>query len=133
MNPNKRVADVMHSGVIHCTMDTLVPEVARRITKHDISAMIVVDMDGCLAGIISRTDLTVLYGYDEMWPHMTAQQAMKTTLYTVAPGELATVAAQRLHQEKISRLIVTEPTDNGKEKPIGILSITDIVRDMSLV
>ncbi len=132
MNPNKPVGEVMHSGVIHCTMDTPVPEVARRITKHDISAMVVTDEEGCLAGIISRTDLTVLYGYDEMWPHLTAQQVMKTTLHTVAPDELATRAAQRLHQEKISRLIVTEPTAHGKEKPIGILSITDIVRDMSL-
>jgi CBS domain-containing protein len=129
---DKSVADLMHDGVISCPLETPMPEVARRMTQADISAIVVVDHDGCLAGVISRTDLAVLYGYDEMWPHLQAGQAMTGKVHTVSPTTSATEAARRIHQHKVSRLIVTEPVANGdKERPIGILSITDIVRTMA--
>lgn len=132
-DPDKTVGDLMHQGVISCPKETPIPEVARRITQHDISAIIVVDGDGCLAGLISRTDLAVLYGYDEMWPHLTAEHVMVTQVATVSPDERATLAAKQLHDRKISRLVVTRPAEQeGKQKPVGILSITDIVREMSM-
>lgn len=129
---DKSVSDIMHAGVVSCPLDTLVPDVAHMMTNHDISAIVVVDADDCLAGIISRTDLAVLYGYEEMWPHLQAGQVMTTQVYTIAPDEPAVKAAQEIHQHKISRLVVTEPGPSNKKRPIGILSITDIVRDMSL-
>ena len=129
---NKAVADIMHKGVISCPLDTPMPEVARIITEKDISAIVVVDHESYLAGLISRTDLAVLYGYDEMWPHLRAGDVMTKNVLTIQATDPAVQAAQKIHQNKISRLIVTEPAPNGKEKPIGILSITDIVRDMSL-
>lgn len=129
---NKVVADIMHKGVISCPLDTPIPEVARIITQKDISAIVVVDNESHLAGLISRTDLAVLYGYDEMWPHLRAGDVMTRNVLTIQATDRAVEAAQKIHQNKISRLIVTEPAPNDKEKPIGILSITDIVRDMSL-
>jgi CBS domain-containing protein len=129
---NKLVSDVMHEGIITCPVDTPIPEVAGIMTRDDISAIVVVDDDDSLAGLISRTDLVTLYGYQDMWPHMQAEHVMVTNILTVSPSERAVVAAQRLHQEKISRLIVTLPNSKpGSEKPIGVLSITDIVRDMT--
>lgn len=129
---DKSVADLMHDGVISCSLDTPLPEVARKMTQADISAIVVVDYDGCLAGLISRTDLAVLYGYDEMWPHLQAGQAMSANVYTISRTTAATEAARRIHQHKVSRLIVTEPVANSdKKRPIGILSITDIVRAMA--
>jgi len=127
----KLVSDVMHHGVISCPIDTPVPQVARLITHHDISAIVVVHDDDTLAGLISRTDLVTLYGFQEMWPHMDAEHVMTKNVMTVRPSERAVVAAQQLHKDKISRLIVTVPNAD-REKPIGILSITDIVRDMSI-
>lgn len=130
---DKSVADLMHAGVISCTLETPMPEVARKMTNADISAIVVVDHEGCLAGVISRTDLVVLFGYDEMWLHLQAGQVMSGTVYTISPTTAATEAARQIHQNKVSRLIVTEPVaDSDKERPIGILSITDIVRAMSM-
>ncbi len=128
---DKAVADIMHKGVISCPLDTPIPEVAHIITQKDISAIVVVDNESYLAGLISRTDLAVLYGYDEMWPHLRAGDVMTKNVLTIRATDPAVNAAQKIHQNKISRLIVTEPASNGKEKPIGILSITDIVRNMS--
>lgn len=130
---DKTVADLMSKRVSSCPKTTPIPEVARIMTEKDISAIVVVDEEGCLAGIISRTDLAVLFGYEEMWPHLHAGQVMITEVSTVGPGERAVLAAQVLHQRKISRLVVTEPVESsGKERPVGILSITDIVREMSM-
>lgn len=128
----KTVADLMHTGVISCTTERKLPYVARKMTDADVSAIVVVDSDGCLAGVISRTDLAVLFAYDEMWPHLTAGQAMSANVFTVSPEDPATEAARQIHQNKVSRVIVTEPAGDGnKQRPIGILSITDIVRTMA--
>jgi signal-transduction protein with cAMP-binding, CBS, and nucleotidyltransferase domain len=129
---DKSVADLMHEGVISCSLNTPLPEVARRMTEADVSAIVVVDDEGYLAGLISRTDLATLYGYDEMWPHLQAGQAMSGAVHTISRTNAATEAARRIHQHKVSRLIVTEPvTNSDKKRPVGVLSITDIVRAMS--
>jgi CBS domain-containing protein len=130
---DKVVANLMHDGVVSCPLHALVPDVARAMTKHDISAVVVVDEDECLAGIISRTDLATLFAFEELWPHLRAEQVMTTDVHTVHPDEPAVVAAQQIHQHRVSRLVVTERVEEkGKERPVGILSITDIVREMSL-
>jgi CBS domain-containing protein len=129
---DETVADLMATRVVTCPLAARVPDIAREMTKHDISAVVVVDEEGCLAGLISRTDLVMLYGFEDMWPHLRARQVMSTRVHTVYPQERAVVAAQQIHNNKISRLIVVEPDGStGKNKPIGILSITDIVRTMA--
>lgn len=130
--PTRTIQDVMHVGLITCPVHTPIPEVARMMIKHDISAIVVTDEAGHLAGLIARTDLVVLYGYQEMWPHFVAEQAMITKVATIAPDEPATNAARIMNERKYHRLIVTETNGDGKEKPVGVVSMTDIVRDMSL-
>ncbi|NOX62762.1 MAG: CBS domain-containing protein [Chloroflexi bacterium] len=129
----KSVAEVMHHGVITCNPTTAIPEVARLMNEHDISAVVVVDDRELLAGIITRSDLVVLYGYDEMWPHLRADQVMITQVATVKPNDPAFKAAQEMRRRRIHRLVVVEPTARGERpRPIGVISMTDIVRDMSL-
>lgn len=128
---DKKVADIMTRGAISCPLDTLIPDVARTLTRRDISAIVVVDDQGHLAGLISRGDLVALYSFDEMWPHLTAEKVMTRQVATVRPDQPAVEAATMIHNGKITRVIVTESDEAGNETPIGILSITDIVRDMS--
>lgn len=128
----KNVKDIMHVGLISCPLNTPIPDVARAMVKNNISAIIVTDETGHLAGLIARTELVVLYGYQEMWPHMTAEQVMVRNVATIAPEETAAKAAQEMNRLKFDRLIVTETTAGGKHKPVGVVSMTDIVRDMSL-
>lgn len=129
---NKTVKDVMHMGLVTCPVYTPIPAVARLMIKLDVSAIAVTDEDGLLAGLIARTDLTVLYGFQDMWPHLVAEQAMVSKVATIAPDELATKAAQIMTERKYHRLIVTEMNGQGKKKPVGVVSMTDIVRDMAL-
>jgi len=104
--PVKRIKDIMHKGVITCAPD--VPEAT-------------------VAGIISHIDLLRLYGKDLL--EYTASDIMTADVIAVAIDAPVAEAAQIMLEKGIHRLLVTEDTPEGK-KPIGVVSTTDIIRDM---
>jgi len=120
----------MHAGVITCRPDTPAGEVAERMKAHDVSALVVVDDAGYAVGVISRTDLvnaTFVQPYLRHWRGMAARHLMSSPVISV-PAEISLEAAITLiHERKIHRVVVTE-REGGRERPIGILSITDLVR-----
>jgi len=124
------VRDLMRASVIGCARDTPIPEVARRMTELDISALAVVDGDGYLEGIISRTDLVTLRAHEEYWHGLRAEHVMVRAVLTVTPDTLLTDALKILLTRKVHRLIVVDHLGE-RSKPVGVLSITDIVRDMA--
>ena len=129
---NKTVAEVMHQGVLSCPFGTPNPEVARLMTEHDVSAIPVVDEGGYLAGIITRTDLVTLRGYNDYWRELKAEDVMVHTLSTITTDRTVADASKLMTEKKIHRLVVVELNEDKHARPIGILSQTDIVRDMSL-
>ena len=50
------VRDVMHSGVVACHIDTPLPKLVRAMADQQISAVVVVDKDGFLEGLVSSTE-----------------------------------------------------------------------------
>lgn len=124
------VRDLMSTTLVHCTKDTPIQDVAARMSEHDVSAMIVLDDDGYLAGIITRTDLVVLRAYDEYWQAMHARHVMMHNVITTTPDTTVRQASQELTKRRIHRLIVVEDDGHGL-RPVGVLSTTDIVRDMA--
>ncbi len=124
------VRDLMSTTIIQCTKETPIQEVAARMSQHDVSAVVVVDEDGYLAGIITRTDMVVLRAYDEYWQAMQARHVMMHNVITASPDTSVRQASQELTKRRIHRLIVVEDDDRGL-RPVGVLSTTDIVRDMA--
>lgn len=127
---HERVRDLMSTTIIQCTKETPIQEVAARMSQHDVSAVVVVDEDGYLAGIITRTDMVVLRAYDEYWQAMQARHVMMHNVITASPDTSVRQASQELTKRRIHRLIVVEDDDRGL-RPVGVLSTTDIVRDMA--
>ena len=127
---HERVRDLMSTTIIQCTKETPIQEVAARMSQHDVSAVVVVDEDGHLAGIITRTDMVVLRAYDEYWQAMQARHVMMHNVITASPDTSVRQASQELTKRRIHRLIVVEDDDRGL-RPVGVLSTTDIVRDMA--
>ena len=127
---HERVRDLMSTTIIQCTKETPIQEVAARMSQHDVSAVVVVDEDGHLAGIITRTDMVVLRAYDEYWQAMLARHVMMHNVITASPDTSVRQASQELTKRRIHRLIVVEDDDRGL-RPVGVLSTTDIVRDMA--
>jgi predicted transcriptional regulator len=126
------VSEVMHRGIIACSSATTVQEVARILTEQDISALVVTD-NQILVGIISRTDVVNARLYEQYWTQwhsLTAAHIMTKDVLTV-PADASLEHAGRLLMERhIHRLVVVEERD-GRPIPIGVLSLTDIVRDLA--
>lgn len=128
-----RVSDVMHHGVITCDEKTPLHDVARRMTDNDISALVVVDQQGALVGIISRTDLVKARVYEQYWRawrNLTAGHIMTRDVVTVHASESIEAAGRLLMERHIHRLVVVEERE-GRLYPVGVLSISDIVRNLA--
>jgi CBS domain-containing protein len=123
------VAEVMHPGVYACQPDTPVTEVARRMVDHDVSALVVTDYQGYLAGVVTRTDLITLRAFEDYWAELTAEHAMVRQVLTVSPQATVRQACNLMVENRIHRLVVVEE-EEAWLRPVGVVSQTDIVRNM---
>ncbi|NJP07870.1 MAG: CBS domain-containing protein [Chloroflexaceae bacterium] len=127
----RTVSDIMHKGVLTCQHDTPIQEVARRMTEEDVSALIVVDPNGDMQGLLSRTDLVNARLYEENWKHwrgLSASDIMIKDVISVKMSDSLQHASKIMMDRKIHRVVVV---DEGGKKAIGVLSITDLVRDIA--
>ncbi len=127
------VEEVMHHGVLCCHQDTSIQEVARQMTEQDVSALVVVNNDGNLVGLISRTDLVNARLYEQYWKNwqdLTASNIMVTDVVSVKSVDTVRHASKLMMDRKIHRVVVVEESENGR-KPVGVLSITDLVREIA--
>ena len=124
-----RVRDVLHVGVISCAPDTALDDVAALMRENAVTALVVVE-GGVASGVISQTDLVnaaFVQPYMRYWRGMVARHLMTSPVVSVRPDTTLTEAVDVLRARKIHRLVVTEPVPAG-ERPIGILSTTDLAR-----
>jgi CBS domain-containing protein len=127
--PELTVRDVMHADVISCAPDASLEDVAAKMRERGISALVVVK-EGFAVGVISQTDLVnaaFVQPYLRYWRGMAAHHLMSSPVVAVRPDASLTDAIALLRSRKIHRLVVTEAIASG-ERPVGILSMTDIAR-----
>ena len=129
----KKIQDVMSKVVRCCSLDASIPDVAHIMAAYDVSAVVVLNEAGFLAGIIPRTDLVALRGSEEYWHGLDASHVMNTDVVTCSADRSLSEASKTLVQNHIHRLVVVESAENDAGlRPVGVLSQTDIVRDMAL-
>ncbi len=130
MTQEPLVRDLMTRRVATCQRDTPIPQVARLMRDLDISALVVVDQEGIMEGLISRTDLVTLRAHEEYWHGLRAEHVMVKHVICTTPDTPLSKALAILLARRIHRLIVAEDCEH-RGKPLGVLSLTDIVRDMA--
>jgi CBS domain-containing protein len=126
------VRDGMHEGLISCSPDAGLEEVAGIMREQGISAVVVMK-EGEAVGIISQTDLVnaaFVQPYMRYWRGMAARHLMTSPVVSVPSDAPLARALELLESRRIHRLVVTESTDAG-ERPIGVLSLGDIARAVS--
>lgn len=124
---DKTVADLMHKGIIACRPETSMNEVVRIVSDTDVHAIVVMDQDNQALGIISHTDIIRLYGED-LSQHI-AQEVMSSQAVAIESDKPARDAADLMLQRGVHRLLVIE-IEEGRRRPVGIISTTDLVKDM---
>lgn len=119
-----KVGELMHKGIIACAPADSVGQVAKTMIDNDIHAVVVMEADKAV-GVVSQTDMVLAR------QGRTLDQARATLVQDIMTPGCATCDTDMLLSEAVSlmtgrrmhRLVVTE---NGK--PVGVLSMTDVVR-----
>ena len=119
-----RVRELMHRGIIACAPTDTVGQVAKTMIDKDIHAVVVME-GGKAVGVVSQTDMVLAR------QGRTADQARVMLARDIMTPGCATCDADMLLSEAVSlmtgrrmhRLVVTQD-----DKPIGVLSMTDVVR-----
>jgi len=121
-----RVSDLMGSGArIPLTNENaMVREALFHITSKGYGATLIVDTDGCLAGIFTDGDLRRLIervgvqGLDSP-----VAESMTKNPCVIEPDKLAVEALRLMEERSISVLVVLE-----QRKPVGVLHLHDLLR-----
>jgi CBS domain-containing protein len=123
------VRDVMSRSVLSCTLETPAREAARRMAEHHVGALIVVEeKSGDLEGIISGTDLARVY--DKDLDSLTVEMVMSHRVETIVPDIPVSTAVLIMLDHNLDRLVIMHAKP-GPQRPVGVLSLSDIVRDMA--
>jgi predicted transcriptional regulator len=123
-----KVKDIMTNKVISVNINAPVSKVVREMVSNDISGVVVVDNAGDMVGVISAIDIfKLLNEASESW-NFVAEDIMTPYTISITPDTDIEEAARMMLENSIHRLIVTfSPT---RKKPIGIVSSTDILREI---
>ena len=117
-------------GVYTCQPGETLKGAARTMLHHNISALVVTDDDGFLAGVITRTDL-VRAAYERIdWDQLLVRDYMNRDVVTVRLDEPLTKVMELLIDHHIHRVVAVEEKD-GKPRPMAVLSAADVVYHMA--
>lgn len=121
------VQDVMHKGIVTCSLHAPMSEVARAMAAQRIHCVVVWNEPARneaaeLWGVVSDLDLVKIAATEDLsW--RTAGRSAATPALMVAPDETLRRAAQLMAEHEVTHLVVVDPPT---AKPVGILSTLDL-------
>ena len=118
-----RVREGMNTKIVTVGPDHTLREAARRMTRHDVGAAVVLDPDGMGPGIFTERDLMRACGSgDDLDVERVAAHMTQRLEYASADWSLER-AAEEMVAARFRHVVVVD----GSEV-VGILSMRDIVR-----
>jgi CBS domain-containing protein len=126
------VADHMHGDPIVVRADAPLTEAVALMDRHHVHGLPVVDHTGALVGVLSQTDLNRARSTEYLWsgwPGLAVRHLMTSPAITIHRLTPLIVAARKMEQHQIHRLVVVE--DGDESTPIGILSMTDLIHALA--
>lgn len=115
-------------GITHCQGDESLLNVAKTMDDEDVSSVVVIDGDGYLQGIITRTDVVrMALDHPDKWRDMACCTAMTKDVVTADVKSTLEHVARLLQEKHIHRVVVVEDEGNGKLRPLAVVSDHDII------
>ncbi len=133
MQSEKKVGDVMHPGVFTCPRSATLLEAARLMQSRGVRALVVMDEQCGMVGIVSQSDLVnaSLRSSSELpWRSLTVDAVMTRQVVTVSPDDAIQRAAALMIEHRIHRLVVVHESDPCR--PLGVLSMGDLMRHLMM-
>lgn len=125
--PVKTVGDLMHKGIIACGSSTPMDEVVRIVSDTSVHAIVVMDEGDQVLGIITHMEIIRLFGED--LAGYRARDVLSDAVFVIEADRPAKEAADLMLEQRVDRLLVVE-VENGRRIPVGMLSTTDLVKEM---
>ncbi|WP_160121807.1 CBS domain-containing protein [Rhodovarius lipocyclicus] len=112
--------------VIAVAPNDQVASITRTLAQHRIGAVLVLERDGSVSGIVSERDIVrALAGGGEATLRMSAGQLMTRVLHTVTPETTVQDALRVMTDRRIRHLPVLERDG----RLVGMVSIGDLVKE----
>lgn len=122
------VASLMTTDVKTVTPETLVEAAADLMLDHAIGSVVVVDDDGELRGILTRTDFVAIVSGQEPKDQTPVSEYMTTDVLTAKGGDSIRDVADRMIEAGIHHMPVL---DDGEV--IGMITTSDLTAYLSTV
>jgi len=130
IDDGSKVRDLMFYGLVACKPEDDLETVARVMIENDVHAVVIQEAEQAV-GVVSQTDLVLARQV------RTADKARKTAAREIMSEGCATCdletslseAVTAMTRMGIHRLVVTKPVED-RNVPIGVISMTDVVRKL---
>ena len=116
-----KVSDFMSKNLITITKDNAIYDCAKLMRRHRISSVIVINKDGALAGLVTKTDLVSVFLTQSTTPLKVASIMTKNVI-TAAPGDSLLLIESLLINHRISRVVIQR-----NRRPVGIITYRDFI------
>lgn len=124
----KIVRDVMHRGVVTVDLDTTIRDVVKTMVDNRVHTVVVVDEGAQACGVITKVDVLKHYGKDP--DKLTSEEIMTPKIISVSAEALVSEAVGMMQVRKVHQLIIVKDEAAQRRRPIGIISVSDVVGDM---
>ena len=122
------VKDLMSKYVVTISPDENTSVAARMLSRHNVGILPVCTGDGKLQGVVTDRDIVLRCIAADKKPDQTpVKNVMTSRVVTVSPQDDYKQASQKMAQEQVRRILVTD-----QEKVVGILSLGDLTRAQDL-
>lgn len=125
--PSERmVRDMMTRDVTWVPIDMPLGRVASELAARQVNGAAVCARDGTVVGMISKTDLTELYGAEN--EHRIARDAMTPEVLSIRADESMHRAVRTMAAENVHQLVVLDEA----ERMVGVVTSMDVLRELAL-
>lgn len=120
-----RIEELMTRAPVSCDPDDSLNTAAHLMWVHDIGSVLVVDKTGVLVGMITDRDACMgAYTQGKLLEEIRVSSAMAAEVISCVASDSIEAAERKMASARLHRL----PIVDGNGKPVGVVSINDIVR-----
>jgi CBS domain-containing protein len=130
MTLDQTALEAKRYGVLASEYCVTLAEASQRMVEEDVSALVVTDEEGYLAGILSRIDVIRAALLHEDWANRRVDEFMNNDVCTVPMHATLRDVAEILLDHRIHRVVMVRE-EAGKKQPLSIISAADLVYHLS--
>lgn len=126
---SKLLKDIMTKRVVTIPSTLSIIEIAKIMARENVSGLAVESPERGVVGVVAGCDVLRHFG-KRNWELMTAEEIMTPYVEAIRPETTVEEAADVMQKKGIHRLLVFGRDLSEPQKPAGIVSASDIVKEI---